>query len=368
MSKDDRERETRGLDLGDDGRNADLHLGRLEGEGSLVQVSKPGKAYPLHEAASTHVLSPTLDDEGLGDGDTYYGLPVLKQPVWKWYIPAYFYTGGLAGGASALGLMAQLVGGRRLRPLVRRTRWIAAVALVTSAGLLVADLGKPQRFVNMLRVVRPTSPMNVGTWILSASGGTAALAALATLASEASPALEMIGDGAGLVAGLLGPPLAGYTAVLLSNTAVPAWNGARRTLPFLFVASAATSAAAMLDLLPPEGKAAQRAARAFGIAGKLAELVSVALVERDLAAASSPRVVAPLRRGTSGALWKLASALTAASLMLSLAPGDSPRRRKARGLLGTLGALGVRFAIIQVGRASARDPRATFEPQRARVL
>ncbi len=260
--------------------------------------------------------------------------------------------------------MAQLVGGRRLRPLVRRTRWIAAVALVASAGLLVADLGKPQRFLNMLRVFRPTSPMNVGTWILSASGGTAALAALL---SEAPPALEVIGDGAGLAAGLLGPPLAGYTAVLLSNTAVPAWNGARRTLPFLFVASAATSAAAMLDLLPPTARR-----RASGTSLRYRRKDRRArerrLVERDLAAAPSPRVVAPLRQGTSGALWKLASALTAASLVLSLVPGDSPRRRKARGLLGTLGALGVRFAIVQVGRASARDPRATFEPQRARVL
>ena len=215
MSKGDREREADDGTLVDDGRNVDLDFGRLEGEGSLVKVGEPGKAYPLHKAASTRRLDPTVSADGLGIEGSYYGLPVLKQPVWKWFIATYLYTGGLAGGASALGTMAQLLGGRRLRPLVRRTRVIAAVALVGSAGLLIADLGKPQRFLNMLRVVRPTSPMNVGTWILSASGAAGVLAALL---AEASPALELLGDGAGVVAGLFAAPLAGYTAVLLSNT------------------------------------------------------------------------------------------------------------------------------------------------------
>ena len=93
---------------------------------------------------------------------TYYDLPVVKAAPWKWYVPAYFYLGGLAGAASTMGYEG-----------------IAALAEGTGAACLIADLGKPARFIYMMRVFRPTSPMNMGTWILSAATASTGVALLA---------------------------------------------------------------------------------------------------------------------------------------------------------------------------------------------
>src|SRR5919199_1448328 len=98
---------------------------------------------------------------------SYYGRPVLKEPVWEWEIPWYFFAGGLAGASSGLSLVARLAGNERL---ARRALLAALGGATVSPVLLISDLGKPERFYNMLRVVKPTSPMSVGTWVLFASG------------------------------------------------------------------------------------------------------------------------------------------------------------------------------------------------------
>src|SRR5438874_11336372 len=96
----------------------------------------------------------TADGRGRGRQDpSYYDRPVLKEPVWKWYVPAYFYVGGAAGAAATLGAAAQLADRRGLAGLIRRCRWIAAAGGAVGTGLLVVDLGRPERFLNMLRVV-----------------------------------------------------------------------------------------------------------------------------------------------------------------------------------------------------------------------
>jgi len=282
---------------------------------------------------------------------TYYGLPAIKKPVWKPYVPAYLYVGGTAGVCAALAAAAQLFGGPRLRPLVRRGRALAAAGAVVSGLFLILDLGRPSRFLHMLRVFRPTSPMNVGSWVLTSFGG-------------ASTAAALFGwPVAGVAAGVLGLPLATYTAVLLSNTAIPVWNGARRTMPLLFAASAVSSAASLLEMLP--GHASERAlVRRIAAAGKVAELIGAAALERELATRGPGPIREPLRRRASGRLWRAAKLITAASAVLELLP----RRRHhevAAGVTGTVGALLLRFAIVAAGRASASDPRATFEPQRA---
>jgi formate-dependent nitrite reductase membrane component NrfD len=174
--------------------------------------------------------------------------------------------------------------------------------------------------------------------------------------------LAGVGDAAGLGAGILGVPLAGYTAVLLASTAVPVWQGAAGALPPLFVSSAVTSAASALDLcnLNPFER---RVVRRFGIAGKAAELFFSTALEREV---RTPEVVgAPLHHGASGALWRAAKVLVASSLLLSLLP-ESPPVRRAAGWLGTFGSIALRFGIVRAGRISARDPHATFAQQRAR--
>src|SRR5581483_8006136 len=126
------------------------------------------------------------------------------------------------------------------------------------------------RFLNMMRVFRPTSPMNLGTWLLA---GTGALGSLAVAGTWSGSPARALGDGAALGAGVLGAPLAGYTAVLIANTAVPAWQAARSILPVLFLASAVGGAASILDFFP-SGAGEARAVKAFGLAGKLGELVA----------------------------------------------------------------------------------------------
>jgi formate-dependent nitrite reductase membrane component NrfD len=341
-----------------DGRNIDLEVGILEGEGSDQEVprdrvgaqgSVPYDVWGQVPAQRTRQRAEI----------TYYDRPVLKEPVWIWAVPAYFYVGGTAGAAAVLGGAVQATGDENLRDLVVRCRRIAAAGDALGTALLIYDLGRPARLLNMLRVFRPTSPMSVGSWVLAASAPlSSAAAALAT--SDGS--LRTVGDLAGLGAGIVGMPLTGYTAVLLANTAVPVWQAARRSLPVLFTASAMSSAASMLDLMDL-GEREERVVRRFGLAGKLAELAAMMAVERD--ANRVERVGLPLRQGLGGTLWRASKLLSGASLALSLLPGRSRGKRTLSGLVGTAGSLALRFAVFHAGKASARDPRATFHQQRA---
>jgi formate-dependent nitrite reductase membrane component NrfD len=335
-----------------DGRNVDPELGRLLGEGSLQ------RARPITGAHDEpfHALPTKAAQQG-----TYYGLPLLKEPVWKWMIPAYFYAGGVAGAAAALGAAAQLARVEETGALVRRCRFVAAGGVVTSAALLIADLGRPERFLNMLRVFRPTSPMNMGTWILSAFGAMSTAAAAAAL-WPSSERLRRLGDLTAIGAGIVGLPLCTYTGVLIANTAVPIWQGTRRALPILFGAAGAAGAGAVLELFPATG-AAEAIVHRFGVAGKACEIALTVVLERE--AAAVPRVARPLRRGASGALWRASQALSVAGLVLSWRSLGRPGLRRAAGILGTLGAVSLRLAVMKAGRASARDPRATVAQQRA---
>jgi formate-dependent nitrite reductase membrane component NrfD len=347
-----------------DGRNVAPDLGALLGEGALQRIVDPergaegGRARPAALAAERD------------EGRSYYGLPVLKEPVWKWYIPTYFFTGGLAGACAVLGAAAQAAGAVGADPLVRRCRGIAMAGAGASVALLIADLGRPSRFLNMLRVFRPTSPMNMGTWVATAFGACSAAASLAAMLPRPSRALVRAGDAAGWGAGLLGLPFVGYTGVVISNTAVPVWQGTRHTLPILFAFSGAVSAGALLQLWP--ARAGAPVALRFGRIAKAAELLASFALDRE-AAAHAPRVARPLRHGPSGAMLRAARVLVAASLVADLWPrGRLGRRARRRGrLLGVAsGALALagtallRFGVMHAGRASARDPHASFEMQR----
>lgn len=366
MSGSDARREVAGLPpRPSDGRNVDPAAGILAGEGAQQRVARVEPERP----------SPRPDRlaDSTADRETYYGLPALKEPVWRASIPAYFYVGGLAGSSALLAAAAQLSGDARLRGLVGRGRLLALGGAAISAGLLVEDLGRPGRFLNMLRVFRPTSPMSVGSWVLTGFGAASAFAALpqALRAAGRRPG-RVAARGAevsALAAGLLGLPLSGYTAVLLANTAVPVWCGAQRTLPPLFIASAASSAQAALELFA-NNEAEARVLRRFGLAGKVAELSALQAMELEVGRRF--RAGLPLRRGASAALWTSAKVLTAASLLLAALPGPSRGRRRssprfrtvASAALATAGSICLRFAVVQAGRASARDPRATFDQQR----
>jgi formate-dependent nitrite reductase membrane component NrfD len=346
-----------------DGRNIDPTVGILEGEASEQQV--PRRRAGTEGSAPFEVWSDLPSRDGRARTQwkerepTYYDRPVLKEPVWIWAVPAYFYAGGAAGAAAVLGATGQAFGRGAHDGLITRCRWIAAVGGAVGTGLLIHDLGRPERFLNMLRVFRPSSPLNVGSWVLAAAGpltaGSAVLSGFGGLAGA-------VGDVAGYAAGVIGLPLSGYTAVLLSNTAVPVWSQMRRSLPALFVSSAMTAASSLLELMELSPRE-ERIVHRFGVTAKVAELASMSAVE--LESGRVEQVAKPLKEGKSGMLLKAAKAATVASLALSLIPGKGKGRRKAAAVLATAGALCYKFGIFYAGQPSALDPRATFRMQRA---
>jgi formate-dependent nitrite reductase membrane component NrfD len=285
---------------------------------------------------------------------------MLNPPVWKLYIPLYYFVGGTAGASLALAAAAQMDGSHELNGLIRRGHWIGIIGSSIGAVLLIADLGRPSRFPLMMRVFRPSSPLNMGTWVLATVPPAAITAGL--FIRRSSGFLRWISETAGYGSGLAGVVLATYTGVLVANTAVPIWQASRRVLPILFGASAVASAGALYDLLYQNTRAS-RITYAFGLGGRIGELTAAVAMER--AAAEVPAVGRPLKQGLSGVLWRTATVLTAASLATLLWKGRTRNGRVISGALGLAGSLAMRFAVHEAGKASALDPRASFHQQRA---
>ncbi|MEU8246450.1 NrfD/PsrC family molybdoenzyme membrane anchor subunit [Nonomuraea sp. NPDC048916] len=285
---------------------------------------------------------------------SYYGRPVIKAPIWhEPHMPTYLYLGGMSGASSVMAIMARYTG----HPTLARTaRIAAAVGSAAGAGLLAAELGRPERFLNMLRLFKPTSPMSVGSWILAAQGGLSALAA----SSELTGILPLAGDAAVLATGLTGPLTATYTAVLVADTAVPAWHEAYRELPFLFAGSALASAGAVGMLAVPRAEAAP--ARVVAVTGAAVETVAGVVMERRLGLAGEP-----YRLGRAGRLMRAARVLTVGGAALAAVAGRGRALGVLSGLALTAGALCTRFGILEAGRVSAADPKYTVTPQRQRL-
>jgi len=284
---------------------------------------------------------------------SYYGRPVLKEPVWQPEIPWYFFTGGLAGGSSVLSLVARMAGNETL---ARRSLYVGAVADIVSPALLVSDLGRPERFLNMFRVFKVTSPMSVGSWILGVSGGASATAALL----EAAGRLKPVKLAAEIASALSGAPLAVYTATLVSDTAIPAWHEARKELPFLFGSSAVASAGAAAAIVVPTAEAGP--ARRLAVGGVLVENAVFKLMEKRLGMLGEP-----YSKGESGRYKQVALACTTGGAALLAGPGRKSRLAAAAGgALVLAGEVAVRWSVFKAGFQSARDPKYTVLPQRER--
>ncbi|MHA6783289.1 NrfD/PsrC family molybdoenzyme membrane anchor subunit [Pseudonocardia saturnea] len=293
---------------------------------------------------------------------SYYGRPIVKASPWTADIPAYLFLGGLAGASSLLAAGADLGGNAALR---RPTRVTALAAILASLAALVHDLGRPARFHHMLRVAKVTSPMSVGTWILTAYGPMAGLAAVAEAARflprPVGRALPGAGRVAGVVAALLGPAVASYTAVLLADTATPAWHDGRRDLPFVFVGSAAAAAGGMGMLATPPPHAGP--ARRMAVGGAVLDLVMSTRMESEMGLSAET-----MRQGRAGTYRTAARLLTAGGAVLAAVTGRRSRAGSAlAGAALLTGSACTRFGIFHAGQQSALDPRYTVVSQRRRL-
>jgi formate-dependent nitrite reductase membrane component NrfD len=283
---------------------------------------------------------------------TYYDLPVLKPPTWAWEAPTYFFVGGAAGASAVIACACERtnVNGGRDGGLARDAKWIAAIGGLSSGALLTAELGRPERFLNMLRVFKLQSPMSVGAWTLTAFSTAAAASAFADLMRERfgdRVAVAVMDEAAGALAAATGLVMTTYTGVLIGATAIPVWNRHARLLPVHFAASALGSAVSLLEL---RGHSVP-ALNALGVAAAAVETITGAVVERE----SGPEARA-LKNSRSGWVTRAGGVLSGpVPLLLRLAAPRSPAMRRRAAALTVAGALLTRFGWWAAGSESARD-------------
>jgi hypothetical protein len=299
---------------------------------------------------------PSSSSSSFRTQNSYYGLPVLKEPVWTWEVPLYFFLGGVSGLSSCIGFAGQLF--HADPELIRFALWMALIGAAICPMLLISDLGRPSRFLNMLRVFKIQSAMSMGAWILVAFSGCAFMAVVGhelILRGFTSPLwiyLRWAGELSGALTGLL---LASYTGVLIGATAIPVWSQNREILPVHFLTSGLGSAAAILELFGFMVPATQ-------ILGFFASGIET-LLEIFLEIRKRP-VDRPLHHGKSGWLLRIAGTLEGpAALLLRVFLGRSHHGRFAAAVCFIVGALISRYAWIWAGRVSSRDPQTLFQLQ-----
>ena len=299
---------------------------------------------------------------------SYYGQAIVKPVPWDHKISAYLFVGGIAGVSGIVQAGAAATGSSVLQ---RNSRLTAMAAVGLSGIALVADLGRPERFLNMMRTVKLTSPMSVGTWILSgyaACAGVTTGAEVLRLLPARGPvtALTRVTDALGTPSTIgqaaFGAPLAAYTAVLLADTAHPVWHESRRELPFVFVGSAALAAGGVQMALTPTALAGP--VRRLALLGVGTELLAMHRLEEHL---TDLGIDEPVRTGTAGGRLRLAKGLAIAGGLGTLLAGRSRILAVAAGAaLATASAL-TRMGIVEAGIESAKDPRYTVRVQRDRL-
>lgn len=273
----------------------------------------------------------------------YYGRPVLKPAIWTWEVPAYLFIGGAAGICAVLAAVAHYSADEAL---ARDARHLAATGAALSPLLLISDLGRPGRFLNMLRVFKPQSPMSVGAWVVAvfcAAEFASVLGHMST--SVAGGVFARVCDA---VAALFGLVLATYPGVLLGATAIPVWIRFARVLPWHFAASSLGAAVSMLEL-------AGHRVPALNVLG-IAAAVSVTVLALVTDFRRGP-VSKPLVSGRSGNLSLVGDVLSGPlPLALRFTAGFWPWTRLAAAACAVLGSLLTRFAWVAAGRQSAADP------------
>ncbi len=286
--------------------------------------------------------------------------PVMKPPVWTWEVPLYFWFGGMAAGASFVGMACDLAGDHRS---ARIARMVALGALAPSPPLLIKDLGRPERFLNMLRVFKPRSPMSMGAWCLSLFGGLGTAAVGADLLGRRRTA-----QGLGAANAVVGGYLGSYTGVLLASTAVPVWARSRLFLGPIFVSTATLTGAATTRLAlaatgVPTGHPTRIALGRVESWAMASELVLSEINERRLG-----RLATVLEEGAGGRWFTAAKVLARTGMALRLAyRRGGPWTHHVASVCYLGAGLCFRYAWVRSGPSSARDDEAVARMARGRA-
>ena len=318
------------------------------------------------------------------DEPKYYDVSFLKEPVWKWEIANYFFFGGLSGGAYLIGQMAERFGEGEQEEIAKFASFVSLGALIPCPPLLIKDLGDPKRFHHMLRVWKPTTPMNLGSWTLTAFGGVATLSALRHWAMDRSetgrPMLDIVAamvraaDGPiAAINGIAGIPLAilfsGYTGVLISCTANPLWCKNPWLGP-LFTASGVSAAAGAVSLAltvaghDPDGPA-HRAIEQIDTAATVGELICLGGFLKHAGPGARP-----MTRGKYGKRLLIGVGALVAGEVIKRLPLTGGARKTASVVaagiaIGT--ALSLKWSITYAGHQAAKNPRLARHVSRPRT-
>lgn len=322
-----------------------------EREARLLAIRDEAEAKGIVAAHGIHPVNAPMPLASLETG--YYKQPLLKEPQWTQLIPAYFFFGGASGALGVIGSLADLLGGGE--NLARRARWMALAGTAISSVLLITDLGRPSRFLNMLRVFKPQSTMSMGSWVLSGFGASAAASSLADLIEITAGrnflvSLVRAAGRGGCV--MFGMPFHNYTGVLIAASVIPAWNNRIRSLPREFGMSGLQSAVGLLELT---GNPEDRALNALGLMSAAFESWEGIDLLR-----TKERALLPTKRGWTGFLIQAAGVLSGpVPIALRLASMTSKSHQKSLRLLaaasGIVGSLLMRYGWVHAGTVSARD-------------
>ena len=298
----------------------------------------------------------------------YYGIPPIKRAHWTWQIPIYFWLGGIGAGTQLFATVAQLLG-HEDEALKRASRYTVLGTMLLSPILLIWDLGRPERFYNMLRILKLRSPMSTQSWSLFTFGNLGGLIAARQVAEDG-----LLGDNplSRLVLHLIPARLLTVLALpfglfvgfntgnLISATSVPIWARNWMLMGPTFLTSGLSTALSWLSLVLHLGRwGEEKTLRVLHRAEKAVIVLEAVLIALSLARMS--RWSRPLFSKEVAPLFVGGTLLGGIAAPFALLTGEESRSKSVlASVLALAGGLAFRFAMIIAGRKSADDPEAYF--------